>query len=95
MNDLLHEMTSTGPLVGAGATLLLVGALLWHLPRVYRGIFELRTTSAARLRAAGEEERAQRLDSETAALRRRVPVVGRVLVGVGVAVLVASMFTHS
>lgn len=95
MNDLLHEMTATGPLVGAGGTLLFVGLLLWHFPRLYRGIFEQRASYALRLRGAGEEERARKLQAETDALRRRVPVIGRVLFSVGVVALVASVFTHS
>lgn len=95
MRELLHEMTSTGSLIAAGGSLLFVGLLLWHFPRLYRGIFDQRASHTVRLRAAGQEERAQKLQVETDALRRRVPIIGRVLFGVGVAALIASAFTHS
>lgn len=95
MRELLLEMTSTGPLVATGGSLLFVGLLLWHFPRVYRGIFEQRASYTVQLRAAGEEERAQKLQTETDALRKRVPAIGRVLFGVGVVALIASIFAHS
>jgi hypothetical protein len=94
MNELFHEMITRGPLIGAGGTLLFVGTLLWHLPRVYRGMFEVRASYATKLRAAGEEERAQKLEAETAILLRRVPFCGRVFVGIGILTLVASIFAQ-
>lgn len=88
-------MTSTHSLISAGGSLLFVGLLLWHFPRLYRGIFEQRASHTKHLRAAGEEESAQKLQVETDTIRARVPFIGRILFGVGVAALIASAFTDS
>lgn len=92
MNDFLPEMFNRTTLAGSGGGLLLVGALIWNLPGIYKNTFAARRDFAARLREAGEVERAARVDAETAMLLRRGPIYGKVLVVTGFASILVGLF---
>jgi hypothetical protein len=81
-------------LIGSGCLLVAIGALIGNIPRIYRDTFTARRHYAARLRAAGEEERAARVEAETAYFVRRAPMYGLVLVSLGVASIIAGLLVH-
>ena len=92
MAAIFPEMFGRIPMVGSGCGLLLIGALVWNLPRIFKGTLAVRRDYAVRLRAAGEIERAARVERETAMIVRRVPMYGRVFVAVGVVAMLAGLF---
>lgn len=91
MNDFVSEFLDGAALFSLGFGLVLVGVFIWLLSRILRHAFALRVSRAERLREAGEEERAQKIDAETAVLLHRVPLYGRVLVVSGIAVLITGV----
>jgi len=88
MNELLQEMFNQGAVVGTGGALIVIGAMLWAFPLTFKKVLAIRRAYAAQLRAAGEKKKAAQSEEETTALVRRGQFSGRILVGVGAAVLV-------
>jgi len=69
-----------------GAVLFVSGITVWALPK-FRDVMGARDMYATRLRAAGQIDRAQKLEKETAQFRTRAPFYGKVLAAVGLVVL--------
>jgi len=85
------EILSIRSLFAIGVTFLAFGIVLWILPIIARRMFEIRRNYAAGLRAAGEEERAEKLEAETANILRRVPALGKLFVAIGISATVVAM----
>jgi hypothetical protein len=92
MNDFLQELLSGRTLTVFGASLASIGGIFWAIPRIHKGMFALRVSYAAKLRAEGEEERADRIDTETAIFLRRFPLYGKMMIVVGAAVFFGGVF---
>lgn len=88
MSDLFSAMFNRTALIGTGAGFLFIGAVVWGLPRVFKSAFAVRGEYATRLRAAGEERRAEKIEADTETIRRRVPIYGVALVAAGIVAIV-------
>ena len=83
MNGFLPGFFSHATLAYSGGGLIVLGALVWNLPR----LLAERRDFSARLRAAGEEERAARVEAGTVLFERRVSTYGAVMVVLGIATI--------
>ena len=93
MNSFLTEFLRGESIMGLGFGLCFVGVVVWKLPRIHKQVFTIRRTYAQRLRESGEEERAMKIDAETAAISRRGPIFGRLLVVLGGVVMIIGFAT--
>jgi hypothetical protein len=87
MNGFSLGVLNHPTLAYSGSVLIVLGALIWNLPRMLAGTLANRRDFSARLRAAGEGERAARLDAGTDLFQRRVPTCGAVMVVLGIATI--------
>ena len=87
MNGFLPGFFSHATLAYSGGGLIVLGALVWNLPRLLAGTLAERRDFSVRLRAAGEGERAARVDAGTDLFQRRVPTYGAVMVVLGIATI--------
>jgi hypothetical protein len=92
MRDYAHELLDRAHLFGLGFSLLFVGTLFWFFPRIYGRQMILRSAYAQRLRDTGENNRADKIDSDSDALNRRTPVYGKVIIIIGILVLTGMFF---
>ena len=88
MNDFLSHLFSDSSLLSVGVGLAFIGAVVWTLPLRFKQTLAMREANAARLRAAGEEERAKKIEAGNQRFAGRAPVYGRALVAVGILVTI-------
>lgn len=74
------ELLRGTTLLTAAALLLLVGLFLWRVNVALRNAFRHRESYAENLRRAGRGAEADRVEAETRALARRLPLYGKFLV---------------
>ena len=86
MNPVLQQMLTPGDITAYGAGLVVVGLSIWISPKLYRKPVEFRRVLAAALREKGEEIRAQKVDELTERFVKRVPIYGRIMVGLGLVI---------
>jgi hypothetical protein len=80
-----QELFRATTLLTAAALCLLLGFFLWRVNVALRNAFRHREHYAENLRRAGREDEARRMEEQTRALQRRVPLYGKILVVAGLA----------
>jgi hypothetical protein len=90
---ILHEVLNPMALGLIGLTFILLGAVLWAFPRLVRKELAFRNDYAAKLNTDGHGERAKKINTETRIIIRRIPIYGKVLVGVGVSLTIGVLLT--
>ncbi len=91
MNDFLSRIFSDTSLLSLGVGLSFVGVIVWTLPLRFKQTLAMREANAARLRAAGDEERARQIEADNQRFIVRAPAYGRALVAAGIAVTVVGL----
>lgn len=88
MNEFISRIFSDSSLVSMGVALAFIGVVVWTLPLRFKQTLAMREANAARLRAAGDEERAGKIEADNRRFAGRVPVYGRALVAIGIMVTI-------
>jgi hypothetical protein len=94
MNRFLQGVFNHPTLAYSGVVLIVLGSLIWNLPRMLAGTLAERRDFSARLRSVGEGERAAKVDAGTDLFQRRVPIFGSVMVVLGVASILGGWLMH-
>ncbi len=92
MNEFFSQIFSLTSLLSLGVGLIFVGVIVWTLPLRFKQTLVMREASAARLRAAGDVDRAAKIESDNQRFTVRAPVYGRVLVAIGIMMMVTGVF---
>lgn len=95
MSDLLRELLSREIVMRLGVCFMLIGLLIAMLPYLLATRFGMRDTHASKLREAGQEEDAARLDRESASMRRSLTLCGRAMLVAGIVAVGLATLTRA
>lgn len=88
MNDFLSRIFNDSSLLSVGIGFAFIGVVVWTLPLRFKQTLAMREANAARLRAAGDEEGAKKIEADNRRFAGRAPVYGRALVAIGIMVTI-------
>jgi hypothetical protein len=92
LRSLIDSLLTTMSLGTLGFMFLLLGFFLLCFCRIYGGVLSGRDRYADNLRAEGENLRADKIDTESKLIKKRMPIYGKLFVALGMALIIGAAF---